>query len=123
MHTIAFELYSHANVRDALIDTARAIASDYGAGTITNPRKSRDYLDSDFLGYWTAYPTDEAIANATLVVVMNFECGRGERADIIRKLAESTFASGEPAFSFDGDGMVQLGTKAVVWKYNHKNCL
>ena len=59
MRLIGISLESHANLADAVIDVARAIRDNYGAGTITNPNKDRDYCDEDYLGGWTSHPNEE----------------------------------------------------------------
>jgi hypothetical protein len=59
MRLIGISLESHANLADAVIDVARAIRDNYGAGTITNPNKDRDFSDDDYLGGWTSYPNEE----------------------------------------------------------------
>lgn len=58
MRLIGISLASHASLADAVIDVAKAIRNNYGAGTITNPRKNRDYRDEDYLGGWTSYPDE-----------------------------------------------------------------
>lgn len=59
MKVVRVTIHQHAKLSDALIDVARAIRQGYGAGTITNPHKHRDYDDEDFLGSWTSSPTPE----------------------------------------------------------------
>jgi hypothetical protein len=59
MRLVGISLESHAKLNDALLDVARAIRDNYGAGTVTNPNKDRDFYDEDYLGSWTSYPSEE----------------------------------------------------------------
>lgn len=59
MKVVQITVRQHAKLSDALIDVSKAIRQGYGAGTITNPYKNRDYEDEDYLGFWTSSPSPE----------------------------------------------------------------
>jgi hypothetical protein len=111
---VSIELYEGASIADALTDIAKTMRQGYEAGTLTNPRKHRNFLKEDFLGFWTAIPDTEQQCGATLL----FEFGSGiDERDISTILDRlSDFVTAE-------NGMVQRGRKVVSWQYRPERLL